>query len=207
MRRIAILLPALGVLCLGAAAPAQRIVPGGQTYVSPNKLFSVTPLKPSNWTGLRYEVRTEGERGEPEIVTFHVPDFGELYKAGLVFGEPALAAVADRAAVATPEQAKSPPELIEESRVETHLGPGVLRLYLARNNSLLVNMVITDGRLVPARADSYIAVLAVPLPGRVAFATATDDNFGMIEKRPASEWQAWLKQRVREFLATMKLSE
>jgi hypothetical protein len=67
------------------------------------------------------------------------------------------------------------PEIVVEWPVDTHLGAGLVRVYLARGGSLLV---VQGGGLPAHREDVLIGVLVVKQTERFAYVVAEEGSAG-----------------------------
>jgi hypothetical protein len=208
-------LVALIVCVCAATAPARtREIGGGQVYSSPKHAFTLVVPKATDFFNLNYSVREETRDGQYEFATFTIHDFGELYKAG-VFQSGDVASTADRVAISTDFQKKTPPEIASETKVSTQFGDGVLRLYRLKGGALIAP--IKEGNVTMTRAgnprtsktppDSYVAVVIVQQGARIIFATAEDDNFGIVEEHEVEGWQRHVQDAAQKLLASMKLEK
>lgn len=198
----------------GAASGRTRHIGSGQTYTSPGHSFTLVVPKSTNFVGLEFAVREETKAGQYEFATFSIEDFGELYKAG-IFQSGDVASTADRVAVSTNFQKKTPPEMANETKISTQFGDGVLRLYRLKSGALVAP--VTSGNTTMTQAgnprtsktppDSYVAVVIVQQGARILFATAEDDNFGIIEAHEPEGWQRHLQDVAQKLLDSLKLEK
>jgi hypothetical protein len=186
-----------------------KIISGGQTYKSRNHVFTVVLPQPTAFEPMPYSIHEDAKKGEYETAEFFIFDFGEMYSAGILqtSGEGDLGAVADNAAIPEKHQLANPPHSIEEAKVSTQFGEGLLRLYFAKEGSLLKSGQIGQDSKTMKSFDSYIAVLVVRQGKRVFFAAAQDDNIGHIENYSEEKWKQRLKDSVQKFFATMVVSQ
>ena len=217
MRRLAALFPVILIALVLSQFYAKgqtrrtlfgKIISGGQKYKSRNHVFTVVLPQPTAFEPMPYSVHEDAKKAEYETAAFFIFDFGEMYSAGILQtpGEADLGAVADNAATSEKHQLANPPHSIEETKVSTQFGEGLLRLYFAKNGSLLKSGQIGQDSKTLQFLDSYIAVLVVRQGTRVFFAAARDDNIGHIENYSEERWKQRLKDSVPKFFATMIVS-
>jgi hypothetical protein len=218
MRRIAALLPLILTTLVLSQFHANgqtrrtlfgKIISGGQKYKSRNHVFTVVLPQPTAFEPMPYSVHEDAKKGEYETAAFFIFDFGEMYTAGVLqnSGQADLGTVANSAAISETHQLANPPHSIEEAKVSTQFGEGLLRLYFAKDGSLLKSGQIGQDSKTPKSFDSYIAVIVVRQGTRVLFAAAQDDNIGHIENYSEEKWKQKLKDSVQKFFATMVVSE
>jgi TPR repeat protein len=162
-----------------------------QRVTSKGKLFSVAVPRSTNFAGLPFQARHTAKGGAApyDLIAFRVEDFGEVYIVSVrtippADREPMTVATLSRTALDDwrGNLGKDPgvrlqqePEIVEERPDDTHLGPGLLRIYLARGGSLLVYQ--GSGR--PAyRQDVLIGVLVVKRSDRYAYVVAEQGHAG-----------------------------
>lgn len=218
MRRIAALLPLILTTLVLSQFHANgqtrrtlfgKTISGGQKYKSRNHVFTVVLPQPTAFEPMAYSVHEDVKKGEYEAAGFFIFDFGEMHSAGVLqnSGQADLGVVADNAAISEEHQRTNPPHSIEEAKVSTQLGEGLLRLYYAKEGSLLESGKISEDSKTPKFFDSYIAVIVVRQGTRVCFAAAQDDNIGHIENYSEEKWKQKLKDSVQKFFATMVVSQ
>lgn len=200
-------------VCASAALARTHHIGGGQTYTSPGHAFQLMAPASNNFANLDYTVREETKKDQYEFAAFAIQDFGELYKAG-VFQSGDVASTADRMAVSTDFQKKTAPEIAGETKVSTQFGEGLLRLYRLKGGALIAPVTVGNITMTPAGhprsktpSDSYVAVLVVQQGARVIFATAEDDNFGLVEGHQGEEWRYHVQDIAQKLLASMKLEK
>ncbi len=165
---------------------------------SKGKLFSIAVPQSLNFAGLPFEVRHTAKGGASpfDLITFQVKDFGEVYIVSVRVIAPAdrermaagpiphtLASLSRTALYDWRGQlSKDPgvrlqqePEIVIDQPDDTHLGPGLLRIYLARGGSLLV---LEGGGLPPRREDVLIGVLLVKQTDRYVYVVAEHGDAG-----------------------------
>lgn len=126
-----------------------------------------------------------------------------MYRAGVLLkpGSEDLAAVADGYSVSARHQIANAPQCIEETKVNTQFGEGTLRLYSAKNGSLVLQGWPGHQKTL----DSYIAVLVVRQGPRILLAATQNDN--IVDKYPEDKWKQQLKDSVQGFFATLKTNQ
>lgn len=181
-------------------------------YKSPRKWFSVQIPKASNWAGVPFSildtsVNEEGV-GNFDVVYFWVKDFGEVFIATVrLIPDEVLTMMAQEDIDTTLSnlafnalydwrQFPAEPEVVEDMYLETHLGKGILRTYLARKGSLLAK---ADGRRPTSNDtfDTIITVLVVKHKNRMVSAIAENDSIPMKKET--------LKQNVQKFFKGISL--
>jgi hypothetical protein len=182
----------------------RRISPG-QIYTSPNHTFTIVAPKcnPSAYSCPGWEVVYESEKGTHEMVTFTMPIAGQTYRAGIIeMGRTTidLDALAKIAAVSRKHQVGVPFDFVEETKVNTQFGEGLLRVYSMKGGSL--NKSGPLGSKAQYR-DCYIAVLMIPQENRTLFGVSQDDNLARLEKNAEGSWKKSLMDEVQPFFATM----
>ena len=160
-----------------------------RTYVSPNRVFSVTVPKAPNWAGVQYRTTaldTKGDRHYDRVM-FHVDDFGQyLVAAGRTVPTQTVAAmdvddhqtvlrnVSQAALMGWRTDLEALPEVAQESFLETKYGEAIVRVYRATKGSFLTQ---AHGRL-PTRDDAFdtnIASIVARDGALVVFVIAQND--------------------------------
>jgi len=151
-------------ICSGR--PSFRGTVQGDEYTSPNRMFSVRIPKPSNWARLQYTIKDLDTNGDSQYdkVMFHVRDFGAYLVAGTRLlpanavslmdkddHRTVLRNVSQASLVAWRTDLRELPKIAQESFIDSQYGEAIVRVYRAKNGSLLVK---AEGRR-PIRGDTF----------------------------------------------------
>lgn len=185
---------------------------------SKKKLFSVAVPQATNFAGVPFAIEHAARRDSFsfDLVGFLVKDFGEVHLVSvrlipqrvlaLMAAEPDSQTLANlswkalsdwRGGLGDDPQVRldQEPEVVQETLYETHLGRGLLRIYLARGGSLLVNE--TGGGA--HRFDTLIGVVVVKRSDRYVYVIAENDS------RPSG--QDDLSRGMKALFASIQLLE
>ncbi len=158
----------------------------GEKYTSPRGLFSVVIPKASNSFGAPFTIQEDTRRGRPDydLVAFYVKDFGEVFIASVRQIPPdvqeqmnkeeptkTLSKLGYKVLYDWRQNFPSEPEVVKENFFDTHLGKGMLRLYMARKGSLLTR--IHAGK--SEQFDTLIGVIIVRQDKQYIYAIAEHD--------------------------------
>lgn len=158
----------------------------GEKYTSPRGLFSVVIPKASNFFGVPFTIQEDTQRGrlDYDFVAFYVKDFGEVFIASVRQIPPdvqeqmnkeeptkTLSKLGYKALYDWRQNFPSEPEVVKENFFDTHLGKGMLRLYMARKGSLLTR--IHAGK--SEQFDTLIGVIIVRQDKQYIYAIAEHD--------------------------------
>lgn len=195
----------------------------GKQYNSSGGTFSITVPPAGNPFARIYkwqESRLKYENFDYEEVVFFIHDFGQAYGAGV---RRIPQAVLAQMAKEEPKQTLSTlafkalgqwrdlaeePQVVEDTLVETQFGEGLLRVYLAKQSSMMGRVVGTDegGKPKIQRFDTHIAVLVVKKGDWFIYATAEDDYLQTNATTPPGgpfDPKPELKKMLQSFFATM----
>jgi len=162
----------------------------GDTYTSPNRLFSIRIPKPSNWAGVPYTVTnfdTTGSADHDDVI-FRAADFGIYLVAGVGRVPADSAALMDKDDARTVLRNLSQatlmkwradlgalPPVVQESFIESPHGQVIVRVYRAEKGSFLAR---AQGRR-PTREDAFdtnIASLVHRQGSVIVYALAQNDS-------------------------------
>lgn len=172
----------------------------GDTYTSPNRLFSVSIPKPSNWAGVPFSITsldTKGDSGYDKVM-FHAGDFGAYLVASVRLMPANSVDLMDKDDPQTVLRNLSQvtlmgwrvdlgalPSVAQESFVESPHGQAILRVYRAKKGSFLAS---AQGRR-PTREDAFdtnIASMVARKGAVIVYVLAQNDSSpndaGAVEK-------------------------
>lgn len=201
-------------------------IKAGKQYTSGMGTFSIT-VPPGNWALDTYKFKAgqlKRDNYDYEEVVFYIPDFGQAYAAGVhripqsVLAEMAkeeekqtLSKLANQALYLWRTGYAEEPQPVEENSVQTQFGGGLLRIYLARRSSMIVNMV-GSGKIADRKAekiDTHIAVLVVKKGDLFIYAAAEDDDLQTKSPGPAqppADPKPILSKNLQSFFASMTVA-
>ncbi|MGB6430858.1 MAG: hypothetical protein WBF06_09735, partial [Candidatus Acidiferrales bacterium] len=188
----------------------RKMAAPGAKYRSSNRIFAIVVPPITGFDSPTWRAFDDCRKGDHEAVMLRVVDFGEMYRAGVVFepaGEVDLDTIAPQLMISDKSQIGAPLESIEETHVSTQFGDATLRLYSIKGGSLIVTTALGQKRQKPESHDSYIALLVVRQPGRILFVAAQDDYVGIIDKTADDAWKQALKAQAQALFATMTLGK
>lgn len=157
------------------------------TYTSPRDWFSVKIPDPSNWATAPFEIQdtTEKNGKNYDLVAFYVKDFGEVFLASerhlhdTILAEmqeddhrTVLSKSSTYALFDWRRNFPTEPMIVEEKFVDTRHGEALLRVFLAKDGSLLE--VVKGGESRPF--DTLIAVIVARKERRMLWAIAENDS-------------------------------
>lgn len=165
---------------------SQDVSPGSE-YKSPNGIFSVKIPKPHNWAVVPYTLTVLDTKGDNRYdkVMLHVGDFGHYLVAGARFlPEQAVAMmdmddhrtvlrnVSEGSLMGWRTDFSELPEVAEESFFDTPYGEGIMRVYRAKEGSVLA--LEKGGEQI--QFDTNIAGIVVRQGSLVIFVLAQNDS-------------------------------
>lgn len=181
-------------------APAPKVKTGkikeNERYKSRSGMFSVTVPAARNPFVQTYKfdsAQLKHENLDYEEVVFHIDDFGQAYGTGMrripqeVMAEMAkqqtkeiLSSLSKKALFQWRNNYAEEPQTVDEASAQTQFGEGLLRVYLARNSSLLTNTNGADlaAKRTPEKSDARIAVLVIKKDDWFIYAAEEDEYTG-----------------------------
>ena len=203
------------------------LIKAGKQYTSGKGTFSIT-VPPGNWAVDTYKFKAgqlKQDNYDYEEVVFYISDFGQAYAAGVrripqaVLAEMAkeeekqtLSNLANKALHLWRAGYAEEPQPVEENSVQTQFGGGLLRIYLAKRSSMIVNMVgsgrISDRKGEPI--DTHIAVLVVKKGDLLIYAAAENDDLQTQSPgpgQPSADPKPILSKNLQSFFASMTVAD
>lgn len=180
-------IPLLGLPA--SCAIAQGTIRNGE-YTSPNRMFSVSIPKSSNWAGVQYIITALDNRGDNQYdkVMFHVGDFGEYLVVSARVAPASSVSAMDRddrrtvlrnisqaSLMAWRSDFSALPAISEESFFDSRYGEAIVRVYRAKKGSFVAK---AQGRK-PTPDDVFdtnIASIVARQGPLVIFVLAQDDS-------------------------------
>ena len=188
----------------------------GETYVSPRNLFTVKIPKPINWARVPFVIQEDTQEGRPDydLVAFYVKDFGEVLIASIrhipedVLAKMAkdehrvvLSNIAYKALYDWRTNFPEEPVVSSENYFKTSYGEAILRVYRAKNGSLL-QKIQGGPDPKPEPFDILIAVLLAKSGNKQIYAIAENDYLTEGGKNKDK-----LEEIIREFFLGIEVKE